>query len=76
MATGESTFNGVLGYIDYAGSSVVHAAGGTAALWGLLILGPRHGRFGVDGIVCDLEGQVVRCSDSPLALYLRCGALI
>ena len=35
-----------LGYIDFAGSSVVHAVGGWCALAGVIVLGPRSGRFG------------------------------
>lgn len=54
------TFTGVQGYIDYAGSSVVHGIGGISALIALIILGPRYGRFGVDGGVVELEGSVVR----------------
>ena len=38
-----------LGYVDFAGSSVVHGIGGAAALAGVLILGPRIGRFREDG---------------------------
>ncbi len=34
-----------LGFIDYAGATVVHSIGGWAALAVLLLLGPRHGRF-------------------------------
>lgn len=34
-----------LGYIDFAGSGVVHAVGGICALWGAKILGQRWGYF-------------------------------
>jgi len=37
-----------LGYIDFAGSSVVHAVGGAVALAAILIIGPRRGRFDGD----------------------------
>ncbi len=35
-----------LGYIDFAGSGVVHAIGGWCALAGVIVLGPRTGRYG------------------------------
>jgi len=38
-----------MGFIDFAGSTVVHAIGGWSALAALLVIGPRLGRFGPDG---------------------------
>lgn len=38
-----------LGFIDFAGSTVVHSVGGWAALAGAMVLGPRLGRYGADG---------------------------
>lgn len=46
-----------LGYIDFAGSSVVHGIGGAAALAGIIILGPRTGRFRADGSANLLSGH-------------------
>lgn len=38
-----------MGMIDFAGSNVVHSVGGFAALAGALVLGPRYGKYSVDG---------------------------
>jgi Amt family ammonium transporter len=37
------------GYVDFAGSGVVHAMGGIAGLAGILVLGARIGKYGPDG---------------------------
>jgi Amt family ammonium transporter len=40
---------GDLGFIDFAGSGVVHLTGGMAALAGVLVLGPRLGKYDENG---------------------------
>jgi Amt family ammonium transporter len=45
-----------LGYSDYAGSGIVHMAGASAALAGVLLLGPRKGKYGADGSVRAIPG--------------------
>ena len=42
---------------DFAGSTVVHSIGGWAALTGVLILGPRTGKYGKDGRVNPIPGH-------------------
>lgn len=38
-----------MGFIDFAGSSVVHSVGGWIALAGVIVIGPRLGKFDEDG---------------------------
>ena len=38
-----------MGFLDFAGDTVVHSVGGWAALAGVLILGPRHGKYDKNG---------------------------
>src|SRR5690606_9786320 len=51
-----------LGFLDFAGSTVVHSVGGWAALAGALLLGARKGKYNPDGTVNAMPG-----SNMPLA---------
>jgi Amt family ammonium transporter len=51
-----------LGFYDFAGSTVVHAVGGVAALVGSMMLGPRIGKFDKDG-----RPRVISAHNMPLA---------
>ncbi|MFS8874169.1 ammonium transporter [Synechococcus sp. R5-13] len=57
-----------LGYIDFAGSGVVHLVGGAAAFAGTLVLGPRLGKYGPNG-----EPRAIPGHSLPLGML---GALI
>lgn len=46
-----------LGFIDFAGSTVVHSVGGWAALAGTLVLGPRIGKYAKDGSIRPILGH-------------------
>ena len=45
-----------LGFLDFAGSGVVHMCGAAAALAGVLLLGPRKGKYGPSGQVNAIPG--------------------
>jgi Amt family ammonium transporter len=57
------------GYVDFAGSGVVHAVGGAAGLAGAIVLGPRIGKF-KDGKAQSLPGHHI-----PMAM-LGCFILL
>ncbi len=46
-----------MGFLDFAGSTVVHSVGGWAALTGAIILGARTGKFDKDGKVHPMPGS-------------------
>ena len=64
------TMNLGAGYVDFAGSGVVHAVGGVAALAGAIVLGPRYGKFGPDGKARAIPGHSI-----PMAM-LGCFILL
>jgi Amt family ammonium transporter len=51
-----------LGFSDFAGSGIVHLAGASAALAGVLLLGARKGKYGASGQINAIPG-----SNLPLA---------
>jgi len=51
------------GFVDFAGSTVVHSVGGWVALAAVLIVGPRTNRFGADGKSNKIQGH-----DLPMAI--------
>lgn len=47
---------GDLGFLDFAGSGIVHMAGAAAALAGVFLVGARKGKYGKDGSIKAIPG--------------------
>jgi len=59
---GHNGFLGDMNFIDFAGSGIVHMCGAAAALAGVILLGPRSGRYNEDGSINAMPG-----ANMPLA---------
>lgn len=49
----------VMGFADFAGSTLVHSVGGWAALTGAIIIGARKGRYSASGAVTPFPGSSI-----------------
>ena len=54
------------GFVDFAGSGIVHMCGAAAALAGVILLGPRAGKYNEDGSINAMPG-----ANMPLATWER-----
>jgi ammonium transporter len=57
---------GSLGFLDFAGSTVVHSVGGWVALAAIIIIGPRAGRFGTNKVNIEKHSMPI----STLGVFL------
>ena len=57
LAPSEGAFLANLGFVDFAGSTVVHSTGGWVSLAACLVLGPRLGRFDENGRPVRIAGH-------------------
>jgi Amt family ammonium transporter len=46
-----------MGFVDFAGSTVVHSVGGFVAMAGAIVVGPRLGKYSPDGIARAIPGH-------------------
>ncbi|WP_117193800.1 ammonium transporter [Rhizobium terrae] len=52
-----SSFLSEMGFVDFAGSTVVHSTGGWVALAACMVIGPRIGKFNADGSSVRIAGH-------------------
>ncbi|WP_417832123.1 ammonium transporter [Terasakiella sp.] len=57
LVTENEPFLASLGFIDFAGSTVVHSVGGWVALAAILVIGPRIGRYDENGKPVSINGH-------------------
>ncbi|MEQ8238666.1 MAG: ammonium transporter [Cyclobacteriaceae bacterium] len=69
LTDGKAWLSG-LGFIDFAGSTVVHSTGAWIALIGVWIIGPRIGRFRLDGSVNNQKFKPYSLGYSVLGVFL------
>lgn len=62
IATGKGWLSSI-GFVDFAGSTVVHSVGGYVALAALLVIGPRIGKYGKDG-----KPRAIQGNDIPMSV--------
>ncbi len=62
LVSENSAFLADMGFIDFAGSTVVHSVGAWIGLAGVIVLGPRIGKFNADGTANTIQGY-----SAPLA---------
>lgn len=53
---GSNLFGLFDGFSDFAGGTIVHSVGGWAALAGVLLLGPRYGKYDINGNTNPIQG--------------------
>ena len=63
IIAGERGWLAELGFVDFAGSTVVHSVGGWVALVAVLMVGPRRGRFPQHG-----QAAVIPAGNLPMAM--------
>ncbi|OCX65607.1 hypothetical protein BFP70_08950 [Thioclava sp. SK-1] len=68
LSGSQEPFLARMGFIDFAGSTVVHSMGAWCALAAVIVLGPRRGKYDADGKPVELHGH------SPILTTL--GALV